>query len=109
MKRMSFFLRLVSSAARSPRFSMTGPLVVRMLTFISLAMTVASVVFPSPGGPYRQHVVERLLAPGGGLDADLDVFLDLVLADVLLQMLRPETQLEGFLLRAGDRAHQGVA
>ena len=51
MNRMSFSCRLVSSAARSPGFSMAGPEVVRMFTFISLAMIRESVVLPRPGGP----------------------------------------------------------
>jgi hypothetical protein len=43
--------RLVNSAARSPGRSRTGPEVWRMLTLSSLAMMLASVVLPSPGGP----------------------------------------------------------
>lgn len=45
--------REVSRPARSPGFSRTGPVVALMLTFISLAMMAAKVVFPSPGGPDR--------------------------------------------------------
>ena len=52
MKRISFSFKLVSSAARSPCFSMAGPEVTRMFTFISFAMMVESVVLPRPGGPY---------------------------------------------------------
>ena len=37
--------------ARAPWCSIAGPDVVRMLTPISFAMMLASVVFPSPGGP----------------------------------------------------------
>ena len=48
---MSPSLRLVSMATRSPGFSIAGPEVMRMFTPISLAMTEASVVLPSPGGP----------------------------------------------------------
>ena len=44
-------LRLVSRAARSPGFSMAGPLVTRKFTPISLAIMPASVVLPRPGGP----------------------------------------------------------
>jgi hypothetical protein len=54
MKRISFCERLVRIAARSPAFSMAGPLVIRIFTPISLAITPARVVFPSPGGPYRR-------------------------------------------------------
>src|SRR5687767_5844244 len=51
MKRTSRGSRLVSSAARSPGRSSTGPEVWRRFTPISRAMMCASVVFPSPGGP----------------------------------------------------------
>src|SRR5512143_780779 len=51
MKRTSCGSRLVSSAARSPARSSTGPEVWRRLTPISRAMMCASVVLPSPGGP----------------------------------------------------------
>ena len=51
MKSTSFFSRLVSSAARSPGRSSTGPEVCRRLTPISAATMCASVVLPSPGGP----------------------------------------------------------
>src|SRR5699024_1529588 len=51
---MSFSVRLVSRAARSPGFSMAGPEVMRMFTPISLAMMPERVVFPSPGGPWRR-------------------------------------------------------
>ena len=53
-KRMSFSCRFVRSAARSPGFSMVGPEVMRIFTPISLAITAASVVLPSPGGPWRR-------------------------------------------------------
>ena len=43
--------RLVSSAARSPGRSSTGPEVERRLTPSSFAITCDSVVLPSPGGP----------------------------------------------------------
>ena len=51
MKRTSPSSRLVSIAARSPAFSRTGPEVVLMDTPISLAMILARVVLPRPGGP----------------------------------------------------------
>ena len=47
----SYGCRLVSSAARSPPFSITGPEVTRRPTPSSLAITWLSVVLPSPGGP----------------------------------------------------------
>jgi hypothetical protein len=51
MKRMSPSRRLVSVPTRSPGFSSAGPDVVWMFTPISRAMSSASVVLPSPGGP----------------------------------------------------------
>ena len=44
----------MSTAARSPARSMAGPLVVRICAPISAATMFASVVLPSPGGPYRR-------------------------------------------------------
>ena len=38
-------------AAKSPAFSRTGPVVILRFTPISVAITPASVVLPSPGGP----------------------------------------------------------
>ena len=54
MKRMSSFFRFVMIAARSPALSTAGPDVVLMFTPISAATMFASVVFPSPGGPYSK-------------------------------------------------------
>jgi len=51
--------RFVSSAARSPGRSSTGPDVCRRFTFNSLAMMLASVVFPDPAAEY-QNVIQRL-------------------------------------------------
>ena len=41
----------VNRPAKSPGFSRTGPLVILICAFISLAMRWAKVVFPNPGGP----------------------------------------------------------
>ena len=49
--KISKSFRLVRMAARSPGRSIAGPDVIFMLTPISFAMMLASVVFPSPGGP----------------------------------------------------------
>src|SRR5436190_24173930 len=54
MKSTSRVCRFESIAARSPGFSITGPAVGRMGTPSSCAITAASVVFPSPGGPYNR-------------------------------------------------------
>jgi len=51
MKRTSFGSRLVRRPARSPGFSITGPEVSFILTPISFATILDSVVFPKPGGP----------------------------------------------------------
>ena len=51
MKSTSPSLRLVRMLAKSPAFSMAGPLVMRMFCPISAAMMPASVVLPKPGGP----------------------------------------------------------
>ena len=51
MKRMSPERSEVSSRTRSPGFSSTGPEVILMFTPISRAMSMESVVLPSPGGP----------------------------------------------------------
>ena len=40
-------------AAKSPGFSILGPLAVFKFTPSSFAIIFASVVFPSPGGPYN--------------------------------------------------------
>ena len=53
MNNTSPSLKFVSSAARSPGFSIAGPEVTRICTCISLAIMPASVVLPSPGGPYK--------------------------------------------------------
>ena len=54
MNSTSFSLRFVKIAARSPARSMAGPLVTLIADPNSFAMMCASVVFPSPGGPYSK-------------------------------------------------------
>ena len=41
-------------AAKSPVFSIEGPLIKRIPVPISFAITYAKVVLPSPGGPYSK-------------------------------------------------------
>ena len=53
MKKTSPSPRLVRIAARSPLRSIAGPLVPVTRVPISLAMMLASVVLPRPGGPCR--------------------------------------------------------
>ena len=54
MKRMSPSSRFVSIAARSAPFSIAGPDVTLICAPSSFAITCASVVLPSPGGPYNK-------------------------------------------------------
>ena len=51
IKSTSLSPKLVKIAAKSPCLSIAGPLVTRMLTLSSLAMMLAKVVLPKPGGP----------------------------------------------------------
>ena len=53
MNRMSPRRRLVSVDTRSPGFSSAGPELVWMFTPSSRAISSASVVLPSPGGPKK--------------------------------------------------------
>ena len=52
------------------------------------------------GRAVEQHVVERLAARLGGGDEDLEVLADLLLADEVVERLRPQRQLGGVLLGA---------
>ena len=53
MNKTSFSDKLVKIAAKSPGFSIAGPVVTLKFTPNSFAMIPASVVFPRPGGPYN--------------------------------------------------------
>ena len=64
----------------------------------------ASDVLPRPGGPGEQHVVARLAARPGGLEEDRELLLDLLLADELGQVARPQRAVELLLARR----HEGV-
>ena len=55
-------------------------------------MMLASVVLPSPGGPYSKHVVHGLAARLGGLDGDRKILLDLLLADEFRKPLGTQFQ-----------------
>jgi hypothetical protein len=79
--------------------SSTGPEVWRRLTPSSLAMMCASVVLPRPGGPNSSTWIERLAAPLGGLDEDLELAAHLLLADVLGERAGAQRALELLLLR----------
>jgi hypothetical protein len=54
MNKTSPFSSDVRIAARSPAFSIAGPLVAWMRTPISAAMMWASEVLPRPGGPIKR-------------------------------------------------------
>ena len=54
INRTSCYDKFVSRAAKSPGFVMAGPDVIFIFESISLAIIFASVVFPSPGGPYKR-------------------------------------------------------
>jgi hypothetical protein len=88
--------RLVSSAARSPGRSSTGPEVWRRLTPISRAMMCASVVLPRPGGPNSSTWSSASPRAARGLDEDRELVAHLLLADVVetscanTSMLTPE-------------------
>ena len=109
MKRMSPARRLVSVPTRSPGFSSAGPDVVRMLTRSSRAISSASVVLPSPGGPEEERVVERLAPRERGIDGDAQVVLHLLLADELVEPLRAQRQLDdGFVGQHFGRGDLGA-
>ena len=44
----------MSIAAKSPARSIAGPDVILKFTLISLAIILAKVVLPRPGGPYKR-------------------------------------------------------
>ena len=53
INKISNSARFVSSAAKSPGFSIAGPEVILIFEFISFDIIFDKVVFPSPGGPYN--------------------------------------------------------
>ena len=74
----------------SPLRSSAGPAVCTNGTSSSSAMIRARLVLPRPGRAGEQDVVERLAARGGGLDRDLELGLERVLADELVQPPRAQ-------------------
>ena len=101
MKRMSPGPSVVSSPTRSPGFSSTGPEEVRSCTPISRAISMASVVLPRPGRAEEEGVVERLAAPAGRVDRDLERGLHLLLADELVEPRGAKRRLGAGLLGQG--------
>jgi hypothetical protein len=89
--------RLVSSAARSPGRSRTGPEVLLIDTPISWAMMLARVVLPRPGGPKDQRVIQGFVAATGGLDEQLHLLANGRLANVFSQADRTNRPVLDFL------------
>src|SRR5690606_15946430 len=52
-------------------------------------------------GAEQQHVVQRFAATPGGLDEDLQLLTNAMLADVFLQRTRPQRPLDGVLVGRG--------
>ena len=104
--------RLVSSAARSPGRSSTGPEVWRRLTPSSCATMCDSVVLPSPGGPNSStwsRASPRRRAASMKTPSWWRIFS---WPDVLVEPARAQRALERLLLRAdraaGDHARELV-
>ena len=85
-------------------FSSAGPATVRRPTPSSSRTICASVVFPSPGGPASEHVVERLFPLLGGVERDPQLLLDALLPDEVLEPARPERPLDLLVLRTQSAA-----
>ena len=90
MNRTSPSSRLVSSAARSPDLAITGPEVARKPTPISRARIPASVVLPSPGGPKNSTWSSASPRALGGVDEHAQILARALLADELVEALRPK-------------------
>ena len=108
MKSTSRACRLVSIAARSPGFSITGPAVGRIATPSSLAMTRGERRLAEPGRPVEQHVIERLAALLRRGDRHLQVLAHAILADVLVERPRPQPRLVLDVLVVARRFHQTI-
>ena len=66
--------------------------------------------FAQPRRAEQQHVIERLLALARGLDEDFKLAADFFLADIFVELLRPQRALERFLPRGGGRGgYQSVS
>ena len=61
-----------------------------------------------PRRPEDQHVIERLAALASRADEDLQLRLDLLLADVILEAPRTDGALDGLLLPACDPADDSL-
>ena len=104
MKKTSPVSRLERMAARSPGRSRAGPEVTRIFTSNSLAMTPASVVFPSPGGAWRTVRGRVVASLARCVQRDLETLPHAVLPDELIEMLGAECDLlVGFDRRVQQR------
>ena len=100
--------RLVRMAARSPARTRAGPDVIRKPAPISLATIPASEVLPSPGGPANSRWSAGWRPPPGRLQHDLEMLLELGLADELGQPPGPEGDLLGGFHRVGGGRHRPI-
>ena len=82
--------RLVSSPARSPAFSMVGPLVLLRLAPMALARMLARVVLPRPGGPLSRMWSSASPRCWAACDGDFEPLLDLGLAGEIGKERRPQ-------------------
>ncbi len=69
---------------------MVGPLVLLRLAPMALAMMLASVVLPRPGGPLSRMWSSGFAALFGGLHGDLEPFLDFGLPGEFGKQGRPQ-------------------
>ena len=96
------------------RGEVAGPLerraaVTRRPTPISAATMPASVVLPRPGGPANSRWSTAWPPAPRRLEQDLEVLLQLRLADELVEAARPERDLLGRLVGLGRGAEQLVS
>jgi hypothetical protein len=88
---------LVSIAARSRGFSITGPEVAQVhAQFVGDDMAERGLA--QAGRAEDQDVVQRLAALARGVDEDRQLLARLGLADVLVQGFRPQRPLDGVLV-----------
>ena len=90
MKSTSRSCRLVSIAARSPAFSITGPAVERIGDAELVGDDVGERRLAEPGRAVEQHVIERFAALLRRRNRDLEVLAHAVLADVFVERARPQ-------------------
>ncbi len=100
--------RLVSSAARSPGRSSTGPEVWRRFTPELAGEDVGERGLAEAGRSEDERVIERLAAHHRGLHEDLELRLDLLLADVVGEPLRPDGAIDRLFFGASPRLHDAI-